>query len=533
MSQSFTRGQKSPISNFTTGDDLYVGIQLNAPGITWDISCFGLDADDKLVDDNYFIFFNQPKSPEGSIQKLGPQSGDTDSFRATLSAVPEKVAKLSFCAAIETSGTASQLQSGYLRIVAGGQEVMRYSFTGADFGTERAIIIGDLYRKGVWRAAAVGQGFAGGLADLIRSYGGNVDDDPAPAPAGPAPGFAPPPGGPPPQQQGFAPPPPAPTQQFAPPPAPTQQFAPPPQQFAPPQQQPGFAPQGQPGYQQQQQPGFAPQGQPGYPPQQPGYPPQGQPGYPPQQQPGQPPQGQPGFPPQQGFPPQGDLLPSQAERVQPGVMHSLQKYKEAPATGRWSKQNSKLVKVTLGPDAHARRGSMVAYQGNVEFEYKGSGGLKAMFEGAMTGQGLKLMTLKGQGEVFLAENASDLHIVELQGQALCINANNVLAFDASLQTEVKRIESPGIPGGGFFHLEVRGQGTVVVMTKGTPVTLMCQGPTFGDMNAVVAWTAGMRVAVSTQVRVSRQIYAGESGESVALQFMGMQGHFVVVQPYEV
>jgi uncharacterized protein (AIM24 family) len=53
------------------------------------------------------------------------------------------------------------------------------------------------------------------------------------------------------------------------------------------------------------------------------------------------------------------------------------------------------------------------------------------------------------------------------------------------------------------------------------------------MNAVVAWTAGMRVSVSTQVRVSRQVYAGASGESVALQFMGMQGHFVVVQPYEV
>jgi uncharacterized protein (AIM24 family) len=85
----------------------------------------------------------------------------------------------------------------------------------------------------------------------------------------------------------------------------------------------------------------------------------------------------------------------------------------------------------------------------------------------------------------------------------------------------------------MFHLELGGQGTVVVMTHGTPVTLQVQGPTFADMNALVAWTAGMRVSVSTQVRVSRQIYAGQSGESVALQFMGMQGHFIVVQPYEV
>ena len=78
--------------------------------------------------------------------------------------------------------------------------------------------------------------------------------------------------------------------------------------------------------------------------------------------------------------------------------------------------------------------------------------------------------------MFLAEDASDLHIVELHGPALCINANNVLAFDATLQTEVKRIESAGIPGGGMFHLEVGGQGTVVVMTKGTPVTLHVPGP---------------------------------------------------------
>ncbi|MEV7229221.1 TerD family protein [Polymorphospora sp. NPDC051019] len=533
MSQAFTRGQKSPLSALTAGTDLYVGIQLVSPGLTWDISCFGLDAADKLSDDSYFIFFNQPKSPEGAIQKLGEQSGDTDSFRVTLDQVPDKIHKLSFCAAIEGSGSASQIQSGYLRLVAGGQEVLRYSFTGADFGTERAIIITDLYRKGVWRVGAVGQGFAGGLADLIRSYGGEVDDEPAAPPAAP-PSFAPP------QQQpspGFAPPPQQAAPSFAPPPVPPQQHAAPAHTgFTPPPPPPP-----PPGYGQQPGQSFPPPQQPGHPPQQPGFPPQ-QPGFPQQQQPGYPPQQ--GFPPQQGHPQQqpgypqapgqfGSGLPSQAQPVQPGVMVSLQKYRETPTTGRWTQQNKKLVKVTLGPEAYARRGSMVAYQGDIEFAYKGSGGLKAFFENAATGQGLKLMTCKGQGEVFLAEDAADLHIVELQGHSLCVNANNVLAFDASLQTQVQRIESPGIPGGGMFHLVVSGQGTVVVMTKGTPLTLQCQGPTFADMNAVVAWTAGMRVSVSTQVRISREIYPGASGESVALQFMGLQGHFVVVQPYEV
>ncbi|MEU0554113.1 TerD family protein [Dactylosporangium sp. NPDC006015] len=468
MAQVFTRGQKSPLSALTSADELYVGVFLDGPGLTWDISCFGLDAANRMADDAYFIFFNQPSSPEGSIQKVGPQGGDTEGFRAVLSRVPEKIAKLSFCASIDGAGTARQLRSGHIRIMAGGQEVVRYGFTGADFGAERAIIIGDVYRKGVWRVGAVGQGFAGGLADLIRSYGGTVDEEPEPAPP---PVQAPPAFAPPPVQA--TPPVQAPRPVQAPPPVQA------PQSFAPP---------------------------------------------PPVQH----------RPPQHGGPvPHGAPVPPQPERVRPGVMTSLDKYREAPTTGRWTKQSSKMVKVTLGPEVHARRGSMVAYQGNVEFIYKGSGGLRAMFEGAVTGQGLKLMTCKGQGEVFLAENATDLHIVELNGQSLCVNADNVLAFDATLQTEIARIESPGIPGGGMFHLVVSGQGAIVVMTRGTPVTLLCQGPTFADMKAVVAWTSGMRVSVTTQVRVSRQLYAGDSGEGLALQFMGLQGHFVVVQPYEV
>jgi uncharacterized protein (AIM24 family) len=227
-----------------------------------------------------------------------------------------------------------------------------------------------------------------------------------------------------------------------------------------------------------------------------------------------------------------EVLPSQVLPTQPGAMNSLNPYREVPTAGRWTQQNGKLVKVTLGPEALALRGSMVAYQGHVDFDYKG-GGLRGLIEQKLTGQGLKLMTCKGSGEVFLAHDAADLHIVDLGNHSLCVNSKNLLAMDATVRSEVKRIESPGIPGGGFFHFEVSGPGTVVVMTKGTPVTLQVQGPTFADMNALVAWTAGMRVSVSTQVRISRQIYAGSSGESFALQFMGFAGHFVVVQPYEV
>ncbi|PAZ15388.1 stress protein, partial [Streptomyces sp. SA15] len=208
MAREFQRGHKAKISDLTAGTDLYVGVQITGPGLTFDISCFGLDADERLSDDRYFVFFNQPKSPEESIQLLGAQAGDTESFRVTLDRIPPQIQKLSFTATIDGAGQMSQIAPGYLRIVAGGEEVARYSFDGSEFSTERAVMLGDFYLKDVWRFAAVGQGFDGGLDALLKNFGGEVaEEEPAPAPDVPAqtqaPTFAPPP-------QAAAPPAPAP-----------------------------------------------------------------------------------------------------------------------------------------------------------------------------------------------------------------------------------------------------------------------------------------------------------------------------------
>ncbi|MGW4159615.1 TerD family protein [Streptomyces sp. NPDC004788] len=562
MAREFQRGHKAKISDLTAGTDLYVGVQIAAPGLTFDISCFGLDADERLSDDRYFVFFNQPKSPEESIQLLGAQAGDTESFRVTLDRVPAHIHKLSFTATIDGAGQMSQVGPGWIRIVAGGEEVARYAFTGAEFSTERAVMLGDFYLKDVWRFAAVGQGFDGGLEALLKNFGGEVVEEeqapqqqppaaapgfappaqatappafaappapPAPAPA-PAPAFGTPPAGVPvhaaPTMVGPLTPP-APHAPTPPPaPAPPAPHAPAPHAPTPPPAPYGQQPPAAPQYGQQPpqppqygQPAPAPYGQPAPAPAPYGQPPQyAQQPAPYGQVPGQQPYGMP-----QGSP--------QA----PGVAAALQTFKETPNGQRWTPQNAKLVRVDLGVGGQpvlAKQGSMVLYQGKVDFSYKGAG-FAGRIVGGATGQEMQLMRCTGHGQVFLAEQSTHLHPVELQGDAICVSAENVLAFDESLQYEVRRIEGHGIPGGALFTMQFQGVGTVVVKTHGVPVVLPVTPTTFADSNAVVAWSAASQVVVSSQVRMRRNAYPGDTGEGVNLQFRGAPGNFIVVQPYEV
>ncbi|GAA2465751.1 TerD family protein [Streptomyces macrosporus] len=540
MAREFQRGHKAKIGDLTAGTDLYVGVRISAPGLTFDISCFGLDADERLSDDRYFVFFNQPKSPEEAIQLLGAQAGDTESFRVTLDRIPAHVKKLSFTATIDGAGQMSQIDPGYLRIVAGGEEVARYAFDGSEFTTERAVMLGDIYLKDVWRFAAVGQGFDGGLEALLKNFGGEVAEESAPeAPAAPAaaPGFAPPAG----PAPGFAPPAnpvpaPAPAPQ-APAPAPVPAPAPAPQ---PPVPAPAAPPFGQPA--QSGPPVPPPYGGPSGMPTQPGFPGQAAPPGPPAPAPMPAAPTAPGQPLSNPFQPQAPQQPFGQPGVQPvpqgpaaGIGVALEKYREAPTGQRWTLQNPALVRADLSHDGQAvlaRQGSMVLYQGKVDFSYKGAG-FAGRIVGNATGQEMQLMRCTGRGQVFFAENAAHVHPIELQGDAVCVSAENVLAFDESLQYEVRRIEGHGIPGGALFTMQFQGTGTVVVKTQGVPVVLPVTPTTFADCQAVVAWSAGAQVIISSQVRLRRNAYPGHSGETVNLQFRGAPGNFIVVQPYEV
>jgi uncharacterized protein (AIM24 family) len=192
-------------------------------------------------------------------------------------------------------------------------------------------------------------------------------------------------------------------------------------------------------------------------------------------------------------------------------------------------QNAKLLRVRLGEPFMARQGSMVAYQGNVDFSFEG-GGAGKFLKKALTGEGLPLMRCQGQGDVFLAERAYDVHLLNLSDAGLSISGKNVLAFSANLDWNIERVKGGSIATGGLFNTTLRGTGWVALTTDGPPVVLDAgEAPTFADTNAVVAWSANLQTQLKTSFKAGALIGRG-SGEALQVSFHG-QG-FVIVQPSE-
>lgn len=200
--------------------------------------------------------------------------------------------------------------------------------------------------------------------------------------------------------------------------------------------------------------------------------------------------------------------------------------KEAKAI---SNQNPKMLRVRLGEPFMARQGAMVAYQGNVEFSFEG-GGASRFIKKALTGEGLPLMRCQGQGDVFLAEQAFDVHLLHLRDAGLSISGKNVLAFSSSLDWNIERVRGGSIATGGLFNTTLRGSGWVALTTDGPPVVLnAAEAPTFADTNAVVAWSANLQTQLKTSFNAGALIGRG-SGEAIQVSFYG--NGFVIVQPSE-
>ena len=168
-----SKGQRLPLANLVPAGVLDIGVAVQ--GLALDFACFGLDGAGKLSDERYMTFFNQPRTPCGGVEVRTASGGDHAAFAFQLPRLPAGIERIVVAASIDGAAVMSQMASGYLRLLAGGREVARFAFAAADFAQEKAVMLGELYRKdGAWRLMAVGQGFNGGLDALVRHFGGEV-----------------------------------------------------------------------------------------------------------------------------------------------------------------------------------------------------------------------------------------------------------------------------------------------------------------------------------------------------------------------
>ena len=107
----------------------------------------------------------------------------------------------------------------------------------------------------------------------------------------------------------------------------------------------------------------------------------------------------------------------------------FQEFREKDTQDPFALQNKKMLRVDMRyGEVWARTGSMVAYQGDVRFANKGSGGLGKMLKAATTGEGVKMMQCSGHGELFVADLASEIQVMYLENDMISVNGENVLAF---------------------------------------------------------------------------------------------------------
>lgn len=168
-------GEKRRLSQLCNGLNFTASVDFDLPGL--DISVFGLDDERQLRDDRYFVFYNQPRSPEGAVQL--EQSDGRAVFTFDLARLPDQVSRLVFTATHDERPVAEAARLVWQ--LADARFDPRPSLR-----QERAVMIAELYRYGgEWRLGAVGQGFDGGLKALLEYFGGEAEEEAPGAASGP------------------------------------------------------------------------------------------------------------------------------------------------------------------------------------------------------------------------------------------------------------------------------------------------------------------------------------------------------------
>jgi uncharacterized protein (AIM24 family) len=189
-----------------------------------------------------------------------------------------------------------------------------------------------------------------------------------------------------------------------------------------------------------------------------------------------------------------------------------------------------------GGSVRAATGSMIAYTGEVSFRNAGMGGgdgLRAAIKRRATGESVALMQCSGTGTVWFAKDAMDVVIVELAGDTLKVESEQLLAISDGLRTDVAFAGLRGASSGqGLFTTTVTGAGAVALLSAGGPLIALEVSPQFPlvvDPDAFVASSGRLDQTFVTDVSW-RNLIGESSGEAFSLRFDGTG--VVYVQPEE-
>lgn len=247
-----------------------------------------------------------------------------------------------------------------------------------------------------------------------------------------------------------------------------------------------------------------------------------------------------GYPQNGGYPPQGQGYQQQGQ--------NYQNYDNGPiqpmGQGQYSlkTENELYCKVSGSGMMFAKKGSMVAYNGNFKFSKRLLGTNSGNIVGQVlnhigrkvTGENLEIMEVNGQGDLFLADNAQHVTVIDLERsgewQYVCVESENLLAFTPDCHYGVQPIIGTGnLSGKGMFTSKLTAAGPnakVAILTNGNPKIL--QGPCKVDPDCCICWTGpapGLKLDVGFKTLIGQT-----SGESYQFEFKA--GQTVVIQPYE-
>ena len=218
------------------------------------------------------------------------------------------------------------------------------------------------------------------------------------------------------------------------------------------------------------------------------------------------------------------------------VSEFIEAYREKDVSAdAFELENQYLLEVRLNGLVWAKSGAMVARIGQVKFTRQGllEQGIGNLLKKAVSGEGMVLMKMEGQGRVYLADAGKKITLLRLAGDTIFVNGNDVLALENGIDNKItmmKRVAS--MLSGGLFNVKLSGTGIVAITSHYDPLVLKVSaatGPIFTDPNATVAWSGNLSPEIATDISFKTLMGRG-SGESIQMKFEG--DGWIVVQPYE-